>query len=152
MGVLKIRHFFKMTHITDIGQWCRLKITPLQTLLFSTIWILPIINKFRVESDTDTNSIFTCYLLPYLYVQHLTSTPPNGVFRILLYTRVIITGLTLQNSIIVTLFPILKLRKEMRNVSKRQQKKKKKDVVWLPMRQLSTRDQNDTDINNYRSP
>ena len=29
---------------------------------------------------------------------------------------------------------------------------KKEDVVWLPMRQLSTRDQNDTDINNYRSP
>ena len=28
---------------------------------------------------------------------------------------------------------------------------KKEDVVWLPMRQLSTRDQNDTDINNYRS-
>ena len=26
---------------------------------------------------------------------------------------------------------------------------KKEDVVWLPMRQLSTRDQNDTDINNY---
>ena len=28
----------------------------------------------------------------------------------------------------------------------------KKDVVWLPMRQLSTKDQNDTDIDNYRSP
>ena len=28
---------------------------------------------------------------------------------------------------------------------------KKEDVVWLPMRQLSTRDQNDTDINSYRS-
>ena len=25
-------------------------------------------------------------------------------------------------------------------------------MVWLPMRQLSTKDQNDTDINNYRSP
>ena len=31
-------------------------------------------------------------------------------------------------------------------------KYKKEDVVWLPMRQLSTKDQNDTDINNYRSP
>ena len=29
---------------------------------------------------------------------------------------------------------------------------KKEDVVWLPMRQLPTKDQNDTDINNYRSP
>ena len=29
---------------------------------------------------------------------------------------------------------------------------KKEDVVLLPMRQLSTKDQNDTDINNYRSP
>ena len=31
---------------------------------------------------------------------------------------------------------------------------KKEDVVWLPKRQLSTKDQNDTDINNYtcRSP
>ena len=29
---------------------------------------------------------------------------------------------------------------------------KKEDVVWLPMRRLSTRDQNDTDINNYSSP
>ena len=29
---------------------------------------------------------------------------------------------------------------------------KKEDVVWLPMRQLSTRDKNNTDINNYRSP
>ena len=29
---------------------------------------------------------------------------------------------------------------------------KKEDVVWLPMSQLSTRDQNDTEINNYRSP
>ena len=28
---------------------------------------------------------------------------------------------------------------------------KKEDVVLLPMRQLSTKDQNDTDINNYRS-
>ena len=28
---------------------------------------------------------------------------------------------------------------------------KKEDVVLLPMRQLSTRDQNDTDINNYKS-
>ena len=26
---------------------------------------------------------------------------------------------------------------------------KKEDVVWLPMRQLSTKDQNDTDINNF---
>ena len=29
---------------------------------------------------------------------------------------------------------------------------KKENMVWLPMRQLSTRDQNDTEINNYRSP
>ena len=29
---------------------------------------------------------------------------------------------------------------------------KKEEVVWLPMRQLSTRDQNDTEINNYKSP
>ena len=29
---------------------------------------------------------------------------------------------------------------------------KKEDVVLLQMRQLSTKDQNDTDINNYRSP
>ena len=29
---------------------------------------------------------------------------------------------------------------------------KKEDVVWLPMRQLSTRNQNDTDINNCRWP
>ena len=28
---------------------------------------------------------------------------------------------------------------------------KKEEVVWLPMRQLSTKDQNETDINNYRS-
>ena len=28
---------------------------------------------------------------------------------------------------------------------------KTEDVVWLPMRQLYTRDQNDTEINNYRS-
>ena len=31
-------------------------------------------------------------------------------------------------------------------------KKKKEAVVWLPVRQLSTRDPNDTEINNYRSP
>ena len=29
---------------------------------------------------------------------------------------------------------------------------KTKDVVWLTMRQLSTSEQNDTDINNYKSP
>ena len=28
---------------------------------------------------------------------------------------------------------------------------KKEDVEWLQMRQLYTRDQNDTEINNYRS-
>ena len=31
-------------------------------------------------------------------------------------------------------------------------KYKKEDAVWLPMRQLSTKDQKDTDSNNYRSP
>ena len=29
---------------------------------------------------------------------------------------------------------------------------KKEDVVWLPMRQLSTKDKNDTDMHSYRSP
>ena len=29
---------------------------------------------------------------------------------------------------------------------------KKEDEILLPMRQLSTKDQNDTDIDNYRSP
>ena len=28
----------------------------------------------------------------------------------------------------------------------------KEDVVWMPTRQLSTRDQNDTEIINYRLP
>ena len=31
-------------------------------------------------------------------------------------------------------------------------KKRLEDVVWLPIRQLFTRDQNYTDINNYMSP
>ena len=47
---------------------------------------MPLINKFLVESDTDTNSIFTCYLLPHLYVPHLTGAPPNGVFAFAIYT------------------------------------------------------------------
>ena len=30
--------------------------------------------------------------------------------------------------------------------------KKNLDVVWLPMKQLPTKDKNDTEINNYGSP